>query len=144
MQSLKDAAVVLGLLLLLVSVKVTPMPDVGDVIPSAEAASADTGGGLELAGFSSDALVPAVRLDQASDVEASDTDSNFEMMHVRVDAEAHRCDSSIVHVQTLGLEGSGERIILRIDTSDGQAQVERVETVQPAPRTDHLEACKIG
>jgi len=144
MQSLKDAAVVLGLLLLLVSVKVTPVPDLGDVIPSAEAATADADGGMELAGFSADSLVPAVQHERAPGVEAS----NSQMEHVQVEVDTHRCDSSVVHVHTLELGGSGERIILRIDTSDSQAQaqaqVERVDVVEPAPRTAALEACKIG
>ena len=60
MQSLKDATVVLGLLLLLVSVKVTPLESVGDVIPAAEAAPAKRTARRPWPGSSSD---PSVRRD---------------------------------------------------------------------------------
>ena len=131
MQSLKDAAVVLGLLLLIVSVKVAPIDAVGDIIPSAEAASTGSEDGVALAGFSADTVTPAARHEQAP-------------VQLQVEADVHRCDSSIVHVQTVELGGTGDRIILRIDTKDGQAQVERIEAVEPAPRMNTLEACKIG
>ena len=131
MQSLKDATVVLGVLLLLVSVKVAPLDSVGDVIPSAEAASAQRGadGGTELAGFVSGPSDPAIE-------------------QLQVDAEVHDCESSVVHVRALEIGTTGDRIILRVDTQDGQAQVERIDVVEPAPvqapRHAALEACKIG
>ena len=142
MQSLKDAIVVLGLLLLLVSVKVAPLESVGDVIPAAEAASAETDGGTALAGFVSDPSVPVTRLGQPDAAEWS----NSVIGQIQVDAEVHDCESSIIHVRSLELEQMGDRIILRIDTRDGQAQVERLDLVEPAPqpRNSTLEACKIG
>ena len=48
----------------------------------------------------------------------------------------------------LELEQTGDRIILRIDTRDGQAQIERLDIVEPTPtrstRDEALEARKIG
>ena len=142
MQSLKDAIMVLGLLVLLVSGKVAPLESVGDVIPAAEAASAETGGGTALAGFVSDPSVPVTRLGQPDAAEWS----NSVIGQIQVDAEVHDCESSIIHVRSLELEQMGDRIILRIDTRDGQAQVERLDLVEPAPqpRNPTLEACKIG
>lgn len=142
MQSLKDAIVVLGLLLLLVSVKVTPLESMGDVIPAAEAASAETDGATALAGFVSDPSVPVIPPGQPDAAEWS----NSVIGQIRVDAELHDCESSIIHVRSPGLEQVGERIILRIDTRDGQAQVERLDRVKPAPqpRNAAIEACKVG
>lgn len=142
MQSLKDAIVVLGLLLLLVSVKVAPLESVGDVIPAAEAASAETDGGTALAGFVSDPSVPGIRLGQPDAAEWS----NSVIGQIQVDAELHDCESSIIHVRSLELEQMGDRIILRIDTRDGQAQVEPLDQVEPArePRNAALQARKIG
>jgi len=142
MQSLKDATVVLGLLLLLVSVKVAPLESVGDVIPAAEAASAETGGGTALAGFVSDPSVSVAPLGQPDAAEWS----NSVIGQIQVDAELHDCESSIIHVRSLELEQTGDRIILRIDTRDGQAHVERLDLVEPAPepRNAALEARKIG
>lgn len=131
MQSLKDATVVLGVLLLLVSVKVAPLESAGDVIPSAVAASPQIDGGTELAGFASDQSVPVSE-------------------QIQFEADTHDCESKIVHVRTLEVEGTGDRIILRIDTHEGQAHVERLEIVEPipaqtpAPRNAALEASKIG
>ena len=132
MQNLKDAAVLLVLLLLIVSVKISPIQGVGDVIPSAEAASADSAG----------TPLPAARFGQPPSAELSRSEMN--QVQVQVEAETYRCDSSIVHVKALEFGDTGKRIILRIDTSDGQAQVERVDIVEPAPRTSAIEACKIG
>jgi hypothetical protein len=131
MQSLKDATVVLGVLLLLVSVKVAPLDSVGDVIPSAEAApaQAETDGGTELAGLVGEA-----------------SDASMEQMGLG--AELHDCESSTVEVRALDIGTTGDRIILRIDTRDGQAQVERIDVVgpdtAPSPSNEALEASKIG
>jgi hypothetical protein len=142
MQNLKDAAVLLVLLLLVVSVKVSPIQGVGDVIPSVGAASTDSAGGIELAGFPAGKPLPAAQFGPAPSAELPNSEMN--QVQVQVEAETYRCDSSMVHVQTLEFGDTGKRIILRIDTSDGRAQVERVDTVEPAPRTSVIEACKIG
>jgi hypothetical protein len=140
MQSLKDATVVLGVLLLLVSVKVTPLESVGNVIPSAQAATAETDTGTALAGFANDPSEPVIRLGQPR----TDQPAHVEFREIQVDADVRDCDSSIVHVHTLELEETGERIILRIDTQAGRAQVEGFDAVEPAPAAKTLEARKIG
>jgi len=140
MQSLKDATVILGLLLLLVSVKVAPLETVGDVIPSAQAAAAEEDAGTALAGFTSDLSVPVIRIEQPG----TDQAARSEVRRIQVDSEVHDCESSIVHVHTLEFEGTGERIILRIDTEEGRAEVERLDPIEPALPAKTLEACKIG
>ena len=89
----------------------------GDVIPSAEAASADTDDGIELAGFSVDTLGSRDPTRASTDRRALEIRDEA----IQVEADTYRCESSIVHVQTLEFAGSGERIILRIDTNEGRA-----------------------
>ena len=140
MQSLKDATVVLGLLLLLVSVKVAPLETVGDVIPAVQAASTEADGGTALAGFASDPSVPVIRVGQPR----ADQPTKTEFRPTQIDADRVDYETSVLHVHTLELEETGERIILRIDTSEGRAEVERLDVVEPAPPAKTLEACKIG
>lgn len=140
MQSLKDATVVLGLLLLLVSVKVAPLESAGDVIPAAQAASSEADGGTELAGFTGDPSAPAIRFGQPP----AEQPMKPEFRQIRVEADRLDCESSTVHVHTLEFEETGERIILRIDTQEGRAEVERFDAVEPVPPARTLEACKIG
>jgi hypothetical protein len=141
MQSLKDAAVVLGLLLLVVSVKVAPVEPVSDGTRPAQATPTETDGGTALAGFVNDPSVPVIRLGKPR----VDQPTKSEIRQIQVDADTFACESSIVHVHTLEFEETGDRIILRIDAQAGRAEVERLDAVEPAPSaTRTLEACKIG
>jgi len=138
-QNLKDAAVVLAFLLLVVSVKVTPLDTTGEMIPSAVAA---TGAENEpaLAGIFAGPSAPEEGLGRP----AAEGEQLPEVRQILVDTGAAGCDSSFVHVNTVELGAASERIILRIDTHDGQAHIERLEPTEPAPRVEVLEACKIG
>jgi hypothetical protein len=141
-QNLKDAAVVLAFLLLVVSVKVTPLDPAGEMIPSA-VASTGAEGGPALAGLVGGPSAPEPGLQTP----AAKAEQAPQRRQILVDTETSGCDASFVHVNTVELGTTGKRIILRIDTHDGQAHIERVESAapaEPAPQVEVLEACKIG
>jgi hypothetical protein len=138
MQSLKDAAVVLALLLLLVSVKVAPLEGTVDVIPTVEAAEkSEEPAGLVHTGLPTDALVPAMRL--APEVEVSTGEGG----RAQIDT-SHRCETSVLHVQTVELGEDGESIILRIDTGKATAGTGCGKKAEPHRPEEELQACKVG
>lgn len=123
MQSIRDAAVLLGVVLLVASVRVVPDADLGEILPVGEAVAAESNTATD------DDPLPALQLVPERAIQEKSSKSG---------SQAHE---SCVRVETLKVDGN--RMILRIDSAD--ARVDLHATVPGGkPRKTATKACELG
>jgi len=134
MQSIRDAVVLLGMVLLLTSVRIAPVDGIGNFGPVTDAMAAEAVDGTQATSVPADAA-PAVLVDHAA--AKSETDRTHR--HVEIDGEG--CTQRIIHVEMTEIDG--KRVILRIDAADAGAGLHATAPSQPARRSESR-ACTLG